>query len=83
MSFSFSFFQEVNFSHNQIAVMKDLSAYSSLSKLILDCILLNVAKHGTMFAIHFTSVMYFQVKNTTQSENNIGQGYTLFLSSTN
>uniref|UniRef100_A0AAR2KQ77 Guanylate kinase-like domain-containing protein n=1 Tax=Pygocentrus nattereri TaxID=42514 RepID=A0AAR2KQ77_PYGNA len=33
--------KEVNFSHNQISAMKDLSAYASLSKLILDCILLN------------------------------------------
>lgn len=34
--------QEVNFSHNQMSVMTHLSAYSSLSKLNLDCILQKV-----------------------------------------
>uniref|UniRef100_A0A8C1XHV5 Leucine-rich repeats and guanylate kinase domain containing n=1 Tax=Cyprinus carpio TaxID=7962 RepID=A0A8C1XHV5_CYPCA len=36
--------KEVNFSHNQMSVMNDLSAYSSLTKLILDCILLKITK---------------------------------------
>lgn len=35
----FFFFQEVNFSHNHITKMKDLSAFSSLSNLDLGRIL--------------------------------------------
>ncbi len=72
--FLFLFFflpQEVNFSHNQMSEMKDLSAYSSLTKLILDCILLKIAKHDTSFSTHFTSLMYFQVKQAIQTEKNI------------
>lgn len=57
--FWFVFTQEVNFSHNKMSVMKDLSDYSSLTKLILDRILLNTAN---MYFIHnlFTFSNIFQ-----------------------
>lgn len=51
-----------------MSVMNDLSAYSSLTKLILDCILLKITKHDTSFATHFTSLLYFQVKQAIQTE---------------
>lgn len=42
------FFQEVNFSHNRMTKMKDLSAFSSLSKLDLGCILTDRHLHSSM-----------------------------------
>lgn len=41
------FFQEVNFSHNRMTKMKDLSAYSYLSKLDLDRILTERHLHSS------------------------------------
>ncbi|OXB70896.1 UNVERIFIED_CONTAM: hypothetical protein H355_011869, partial [Colinus virginianus] len=48
--------KEVDFSHNQISKMQDLSAYQSLTKLLLDCIL-----YGNLSGRDVAFLLYEQV----------------------